>query len=325
MPLIQPSDYQAPLGLRNRHLQTVLPALLRRVPLVTAERERITTPDDDFLDLDWARQQPSNRLAVLTHGLEGSSRGPYCQGMARAFVEAGWNVLAWNFRGCSGAANRQLRSYHSGATDELQLVLDHVFAHSHYRQIALIGFSLGGNLSLKYLGDTGEALDPRIRGAVAFSVPCDLAASARQLEASGNRIYMRRFLKSLRRKTTEKIRRFPDLLQDHGLASMRSFAEFDEAYTAPIHGFHSAEEYWERCSCRHGFPRIRIPTLLVNALDDPFLTPECFPFDIARAHPQFHLETPEHGGHMGFIRFNREGRYWSERRAVEFLEAMTGK
>ncbi len=316
---MNPTSYQPPLLFRSAHLQTVYPTLFRRVPLVTAERERVDTPDGDFLDLDWARETKSSKLVILTHGLEGRSRGHYTQGMAAALARAGWNVLAWNFRGCSGEPNRSLQSYHSGATGELQLVLDHVLATTDYERIALVGFSLGGNLTLKYLGDQGAALDPRICGSVCFSVPCDLASSARKLERWQNRIYMARFMRSLREKVREKATRFPEALDLEGLDSMRTFAEFDHRYTGPIHGFAGADDYWAQCSCRHVLNRIAVPTLLVNALDDPFLTPACFPYEAAAVNPKFTLETPKHGGHLGFVQFGETDEYWSERRAAAFL------
>lgn len=314
-----PDHYQPPFGFRNPHVQTVYPTLFRKIPVVTDLRERIETPDDDFIDLDWSPCHGAKRLAVITHGLEGHSRSQYCQGMATALVKAGWDVLAWNFRGCSGEPNRRRRSYHSGATGELQIVLDHVFATRHYREVGLVGFSLGGNVTLKYLGDLGADLDPRIRGAVALSVPCDLAGSARQLERWQNRIYMARFMRSLRAKIREKARRFPGTLSTEGLDGMRTFAQFDDAYTAPIHGFAGADDYWAQCSCRHVLARIAVPTLLISALDDPFLTPECYPREAAASNPCFTLETPQHGGHLGFVEFNDEGTYWSERRTVAFL------
>jgi predicted alpha/beta-fold hydrolase len=313
------SQYQPPLCFRNAHLQTIYPTVARRVPIVTSERERLDTPDDDFLDLDWARAKPSNKLAILTHGLEGHARGHYTQGMARALAGINWNVLAWNFRGCSGEPNRQLRSYHSGATDELQIVLDHVFATTDYTEIALIGFSLGGNLTLKYLGDQGDTLDSRIRRAAAISVPCDLAASSRQLERLQNRIYMARFMRNLHTKVREKATRFPEALRLEGLDTIRTFAQFDDRYTAPIHGYKGAEDYWAQCSCLPVLPQIRVPTLLINAQDDPFLTPECFPHNAAATNPNFFLETPRHGGHLGFVQFNEADEYWSEQRVVAFL------
>lgn len=312
-----------PTGFRSAHLQTIYPTLFRRVPLCTNVRERIATPDGDFLDLDWVRHPPGRPLAVLTHGLEGHSRGNYIQGMAAALKRAGWDVLAWNFRGCSGEPNRKLKSYHSGATGELQTVLNHIFSETAYETVSLIGFSLGGNLTLKYIGDMGAALDPRIRSAVAISVPCDLAGSAKRLGDWQNRIYMARFMRSLRSKVYEKAMRYPDGLDLDGLDKVRTFAEFDDRYTAPIHGFRDASDYWTQCSCRFVLNRITIPTLLVNAQDDPFLTPDCYPGDAADANPNFMLETPRNGGHLGFISFNAAGEYWSERRAVAFLQTST--
>ena len=244
MPLVKQSSYKAPFGYISGHLQTIYPALIRKVPLQTKERERIATADGDFIDLDWAREQSFDRLAILTHGLEGSSNRAYMQGMARALIRAGWNVLAWNFRGCSGEPNRRLRSYHSGSIDDLETVIKHVDQTKHYHRIALIGFSLGGNVTLKLVGDLGHYIDPRICAAVAFSVPCDLASSAKWLEHHTNRLYMHRFLKTLSAKVREKIQRFPNQVHDDGLDQMRTFREFDEAYTAPIHGFINAEDYW---------------------------------------------------------------------------------
>jgi len=320
MPLIT-SSYSAPFGFTNGHVQTIVSALCRRVPLVTRDRERITTPDGDFLDLDWNTQPRAKRLVILTHGLEGDSRDSYVQGMARAFQRARWDALAWSFRGCSGEPNRHLRSYHSGETEDLHTVVLHALATGRYEHVALIGFSLGGNVTLKYLGDLGPSVDRRISGAVAFSVPSDLAASSRQLEKESNHVYMRRFIVRLGAKIRQKMAAFPGQLTDAGLAEMRTFREFDDAYTAPIHGFASAEDYWARSSSNPVLSRIAVPTLMVNALDDPFLAPECFPEEVARQSAFFHLEAPRHGGHIGFLTFNWKNEYWSETRAVKFLES----
>ncbi|MGZ0708568.1 YheT family hydrolase [Coraliomargarita sp. W4R53] len=321
---VNPPDYAPPFGFRSAHLQTIYPTLFRKVSVITNARERITTPDGDFIDLDWSQREGSKRLVVITHGLEGHSRSHYCQGMATAFQKAGWDAIAWNFRGCSGEPNHQLRSYHSGATGELQIVLEHIFATTGYQEVALVGFSLGGNLTLKYIGDLGSKIDSRICGAVGFSVPCDLASSAKQLEHWKNRIYMARFMRSLRQKIREKAQRFPGKLSLEGLDTMRTFAEFDDAYTGPIHGYTGADDYWTQCSCRHVLTNIAVPTLLVNALDDPFLTPPCYPYEAADSTPSFKLETPAHGGHLGFVTFNNENVYWSERRAVAFMENVRG-
>jgi len=314
MPLLA-SSYRPPFGLANGHLQTILPALFRCVAPITRERERIETPDGDFLDLDWNREHHSDRLVIITHGLEGNSGNASVQGMAAAFHRAGWDTLAWSLRGCSGEQNLLLRSYHSGAWEDLQSVIEH--AAGAYRHIALIGFSIGGNITLKYLGDLGATIHPRIRGAVTFSVPCDLASSARAMESRVNRIYMNHFLQNLRQKLREKAGAFPDAISMKGFDRIRSFREFDGTYTAPMNGFLNAEDYWAKASSKFSLSGITVPTLLVNALNDPFLGPECYPTEIADSHPHLHLETPASGGHLGFITFDNT--YWSESRALEFL------
>jgi uncharacterized protein len=319
MPLVEQSNYKPPLGFTSGHLQTIYSSLFRKLPLTTTERERIHTPDDDFIDLDWARSKPSTKLVILTHGLEGNSRGKYVQGMARALAQAGWHVLAWNFRSCSGEPNLKLRSYHSGSIDDLATVIHHAEASQDYKSIALVGFSLGGNATLKFVGDLGHFISPQIQAAVGISVPCDLASSAKQLEKHTNRLYMWRFLKTLRAKVREKIERFPGEIHDVGLDQMRTFREFDEAYTAPIHGFINAADYWRQCSCSNHLMNISIPTLLINAQDDPFLASSCYPVEAAKSNPNFYLEIPKHGGHMGFVQLNEDEQYWSESRTAEFL------
>ena len=315
MPLIASSTYRPPWGLANGHLQTILPALFRRVAPITCERERIVMPDGDFLDLDWNRDHRSDSLVIITHGLEGNSADASVQGMAAAFHRAGWVSLAWNLRGCSGELNHLLRTYHSGAWEDLQCVIEH--ASPGYRNIALVGFSIGGNLTLKYLGDHGAAIHPGIKGAVAFSMPCDLASSALALESRINSIYMNHFLRDLRRKIREKAATFPEGISTEGLERIRTFREFDGTYTAPLNGFLSAEDYWAKASSKPSLRGITVPTLLINALNDPFLGPECFPREEAVANPHLSLELPESGGHLGFLTLGNE--YWSETRAVEFL------
>jgi predicted alpha/beta-fold hydrolase len=317
MPLAE-SSYRAPRFLNNGHLLTIYPTLFRSVHDVQYERTRITTPDGDFLDLDISRIG-SDRVVVLTHGLEGDSGRGYMRGMVRAVNQAGWDAVAWNCRGCSGETNRLPRFYHSGATEDLGAVIDHLLFDTHYNSLSLVGFSLGGNMTLKYLGERGGDLPEQLRSAVAISVPCDLASSADMLAHWSNRIYMRRFLRSLRDKVERKRVLLPGTLPEKDFREIRTFHEFDEYYTAPLHGFRDAKVYWERCSSRQFLHGIRIPTLLVNALDDPFLAPACFPLNEARENRCLTLETPASGGHVGFVRFNDDGMYWSEERAVEFL------
>jgi hypothetical protein len=317
LPLITASAYRPPSLITNGHLQTILPSLLRRVDSVAYHRERISTPDGDFLDLDWLRRR-SNRLVALCHGLEGSTRASYMKGMVRVFSRAGWDALGINFRGCSGTPNRRLRSYHSGATDDLATVLQHVRRIAAYDTIGLIGFSLGGNLVLKYLGERGRNLDPMIGWAATVSVPCDLKAGAIAMARPACRIYMYRFLRTLCAKTRDKAVKSNGRLKPEDFVGLRSFREFDDRYTAPAHGFRNAEEYWRRCSARHFIDRIRIPTLLINARNDPFLAPECYPVAQARRSARFYLEIPASGGHVGFIPPRLQEDFWHEDRILEF-------
>lgn len=317
MPIISPSSYRPPPGLANGHLQTILPSLLRRVDGVDYRRERIETADGDFIDLDWSRCG-SRRLVVLCHGLEGSSQAPYMRGMARAFNRAGWDAVAYNYRGCSGEINRRLRAYHSGATDDLALVHRHIAEGNAYRETGWVGFSLGGNLVLKYLGENGRALENGRSWAAAVSVPCDLAAGARRLERAANRIYNWRFLRTLKAKALWKARRYPGRIDGRKLAAVRSLKAFDDLFTAPVHGFRDAEDYWRRCSALGFLDRIRVPTLVINALNDPFLDRSCFPYAAARRNPALFLETPASGGHVGFLPRTPNGLFWHEARILRF-------
>ncbi|MBS1910986.1 MAG: alpha/beta fold hydrolase [Bacteroidetes bacterium] len=329
---IQSSSYSPPCLLSGGHPQTIYSSLFRSLAIPAYRRRRIDTPDGDFLDLDWWNSSPGvsglprvaergERLAVLCHGLEGNSTRPYISGMAHVLHGAGWDVLAWNYRGCSGEPNRLLRSYHSGATEDLDVVVRYATASCRYSRVALIGFSLGGNLVLKYAGERGRAIDPRVAAVIGFSVPCDLRASADRLALLQNRIYMHRFIVSLSEKLREKAVRFPGMLNLEPLATVRTFHQFDNLYTAPLHGFRDAADYWERCSSANYLAEINVPTLIVNAVNDPYLGGRCYPVAEAEANPNVTLEMPRSGGHVGFVAFNAERIYWSERRALQFLEA----
>ena len=316
MPLVLGSTYRPPAWLRGGHMQTAHPVLFRKLPVVTQRTERLELDDGDFLDLAWAGNGRSERLAILSHGLEGTASATYMQGMAAAFLKRGWDVLAWNYRGCGTNPNRLASFYHSGKTDDLDRVIRHA-ADSHPATTTdLVGFSLGGNLTLKYVGERGVDIDRRIRKAVAFSAPCDLACCSAELMKWQNRIYMERFMKTLRAKVKEKYLRFPGELDISGVDAMKTFAEFDGRFTAPLHGFTDAEDYWKRSSSRQFLPAVAIPTLLVTAANDPILGPACYPSLEAEESASFHLEVPREGGHVGFGA-GRE--YWSESRAAEFL------
>lgn len=313
MPIL-PSHFRPPAFLRNGHVQTILPVLLPRRIAVRFGRERLELDDGDFLDLDWQRAGAA-RLAILSHGLEGNSRQDYILGTARVLAAAGWDVLAWNFRGCSGEPNRLLRSYHSGETGDLAAVIRH--AAGSYARIALVGYSLGGNMTLKYLGEAPP--HPAVCAAVAISAPIDFASCARALdERRSNRLYLHRFLTTLVAKIEAKARTFPEL-DVRGARRLRSFREFDGRFTAPLHGFRDADDYWTRASARPLLPRITVPTLLLNPRNDPFLAPPCYPEPEAVASAHFFLETPDSGGHVGFLDFANGLERWSERRVAEFL------
>lgn len=327
MPLLPVPDYTPPPFLRNGHLQTVFPTLFRPTPVTSPRRERIETPDSDFLDIDWhySGAGASDRVALISHGLEGSARKKYPLGMACHLNRTGWDVVCLNFRGCSGESNRRLRYYHSGVTDDLHTVLLHVLAKLDYSTAVLIGFSMGGNQTLKYLGEDPSQVPGQVKGAVVFSVPCDLAGSARRLGRRRNAMYMAYFMKGLREKVREKAERYPGLLEVKGLSGIRRFEEFDNKYTAPIHGFRDAADYYSRSSSLSFLPEIRVKTLLVQAADDPFLTPTCYPVVEAEGNSNLLLEIPAYGGHVGFVdrgSTGGENLYWSERRAAKFLEGI---
>ncbi|MBL3655261.1 YheT family hydrolase [Fulvivirga sediminis] len=290
---------------------------MRKVKDLHYTRERIPTPDDDFLDLDWVKKENKD-LVIISHGLEGSSTRPYIKGMAKAFSEEGFDVLAWNFRGCSEEINKQLRFYHSGATEDLDHVVKHAL-NEGYTGIHLIGFSLGGNLTLKYVGEQGENINPKVKKAVAFSVPLDLGSSCDTIAQSSNVIYSSRFLKNLKNKIRRKAELMPNQISVAQLNTVKTIRDFDEMFTAPLHGFDNAADYYHQCSSIHFLKHIAIPTLIVNAKNDPFLSDECYPEEELAQHPHVTFEMPERGGHVGFTEFNTEKRYWSEKRALSFI------
>jgi predicted alpha/beta-fold hydrolase len=310
-------DYKPPLLLFNRHLETIYPALLRRVNGITYERERINTPDNDFIDLDWLRQG-AKKLVVISHGLEGNTQRAYMMGMAKIFFHHQHDVLTWNYRGCSEELNNQLRFYHSGATDDLELVVQHAMKH-HYESVFLIGFSLGGNLTLKYLGEKGIHLPGAIKKAMAISVPLNLYTSCLKISEPANWIYTQRFLKSLKAKVVAKSKKWPQL-DTKRLTKIHTLIEFDDYYTAPLHGFSGALDYYDRCSAIRFIEQIKIPTLIVNARNDPFLSNDCYPTHL-KGHAYLQTEFPARGGHVGFALLNQNGLYWSELRALQFFQS----
>ncbi len=322
MPLV-PTSYQAPAYLFNGHVQTMYPYLVRNVK-VNYERERIELADGDFLDLDWLKRGSKN-LMILCHGLEGSSESQYMQGMAKAIHERGFDVLAINFRSCSGEMNRKLKMYHHGDISDLTTVLNRVVSELRFERIFLCGFSLGGNVILKYLGTLGSSVPPTVLGGVAISVPCDLASSSVALDRWDNYLYTRRFRRSLLKKFKLKEERFPGTLDLSIYHQIGKWSDFDNTYTTKLTPFATAEEYYEQGSAKNFIHGIKVPTLILNAQNDPFLTQKSYPTTLCRGHKFVHLEMPTTGGHVGFWHTPQKLAYTESRTLDFFAEKTTSR
>ncbi|SHG54115.1 YheT family hydrolase [Flagellimonas flava] len=319
MPVV-PSSYRPPLFFRNGHLATIHHGLFRRVHGVSQTRERLTLSDGDFIDLDWSHaRQPSTKLVVLLHGLEGDGQRPYITGSAKLFNANGFDTCAVNYRGCSGEPNLKYCSYHSGATADLIEILDHVLESKRYTSIYLNGFSLGGNLALKFLGE-GNKLPAEIKGAVAVSVPCNLHSSCKKLLTFENVLYARRFKRHLLAKLWQKQQLFPQLISKQDIKSIKTLKDFDDVYTSKAHNFKDALDYYEQCSSLQFLNAIKIPSLIINAEDDSFLGPECFPHAESDKNPNLYLEVPKYGGHVGF--WGKNNITYTEKRALEFFQTI---
>ena len=316
MPLLQ-SEYTPPFYLKNGHLATVIPSSLRKVQGVTYDRERIITTDGDFLDLDWLARD-ANKLIVISHGLEGNANRPYIKGMAKYFHQHGWDALAWNCRSCSGEINKKARFYHHGDTEDLAHVVDHALNKHGYNDVVLAGFSMGGNMTLKYLGEVSEQLPVQVKGGAAFSVPINLASSVTELGKRANSFYRKRFLSKLEKKIREKAQKYPDQIKMSDFRQIRYFPDFDNLYTAPLHGFENAEDFYYKASAERYMYQIKVPVLLVNAWNDPFLPEECYPVSACKDHKFLYFEAPRYGGHVGFTIKGSEFNYM-EKRAMQFF------
>lgn len=317
MPVIRPS-YKPPILLQNGHFSTIYSSKLRVVPLVKQSRERLTLADGDFMDLDWSySKKPSNKLIVLLHGLEGNAQRTYIIGAASHSNKNGWDTVAVNFRGCSGEPNRLFRSYTAGTTDDLEEVITHILEKDCYDKIVLNGFSLGGNLMLKYLGEQ-KSIPNEIKKGVAVSTPLSLEKSLNELNKRHNLIYSTYFLIGLKKSFKEKAKLFPDQASREDLKKIKSLLDFDNVYTSKAHGFADAYDYYEKNSSLPFLPKIKIPVLLLQAQNDSFLSPVCFPIELAEIQNNIFLEIPKYGGHVGF--YNKNNIYYNEQRVIEFAE-----
>lgn len=317
MPLIK-SPYKAKGLFKNGHFSTIYSAKLRPIPEVEQERQRLELSDSDFVDVDWSYSaSKSNKVAILLHGLEGNAQRVYMQGQAKHLIDNGWDVAAMNHRGCSGEENRLYISYNSGRTFDLKELILHVESLPQYKTIALVGFSLGGNLVLKYLGEQ-KFIPSKVSCGVAISAPLDLHNSLQKLIKPHNFVYNWTFINDLRKKYKRKMRHFPELMNKTELKKVRTLLDFDQLYTAPAHGFQDAYDYYKRSSSLPFVPNISTPVLLLNALNDTFLSENCYPTTLAETHKTLFLETPCTGGHVGFHVNNKC--YYSEKRTLDFIE-----
>lgn len=301
----------SPVWLPGGHLQTIVP-FLRKGAMPAYRRERIATPDGDFIDLDWledgsARANASAPLLVLFHGLEGSSASHYARSLMRAVGEAGWRGAVVHFRGCSGEPNRLVRAYHSGDAEEIDWTLRLLHARAAGAPLHAAGVSLGGNALLKWLGEREATAAGILDRAVAVCAPLDLAISGHALARGFNRIYTRHFLATLITKAEHKHARFPGSFDIGRARIARTLHAFDDAYTGPVHGFRDADDYWRRASSKPWLGGIRVPTLVLNAANDPFVPPAALP-EPTRLSRSVTFECTAGGGHVGFISGTVPGR-----------------
>lgn len=302
---------------RGPHMQTLWPYLFRRISRVELKRERIELPDGDFLDLDWTKNN-DGPIVLILHGLEGSSNSKYARGLLNAVHAHGWRGVVMHFRGCSGEPNRLPRSYHSGETGDLAYVVELLRRREPGTPLFVVGFSLGGNVLLKWLGENGNRAS--INAAVAVSVPFLLAESAKRLEQGFSQLYQWGLMRSMRSSVAEKRKQMKLPLKIEDLSALKTFRDFDEHVTAPLHGFAGADDYYRRSSSRQYLRKIQIPTLIVQSRDDPFMTEAVIPQDDELS-SAIDFEVYDNGGHVGFV---GEGwpwvpEYWLDGRILQYL------
>jgi uncharacterized protein len=313
-------NYISPLWLPNGHLQTIYPAMCIAKPKVAFRRERWTAPDGDFVDVDLVDGQPGLPFVVLFHGLEGSSDSHYARALMAEVAARGWSGAVPHFRGCSGEANLAPRFYHSGDAQEVDWVLRKLHPRATGKFYAT-GVSLGGNALLCWLGQSQHAAEI-VDAAGAVSAPLDLAQGGKALSSGANRLYTRMFLRTLKPKCLAKLEQFPGLFARDAMLAARDLHAFDNVVTAPLHGYRDADDYWDRASAKHVLHDITVPTLVLNARNDPFLPGRYLP---GSASPAVQLDYPRHGGHVGFVFGSLPGRLdWLPQRLMRFFEESNG-
>lgn len=316
MPILQ-SNFIPSLPFRNTHFNTLYRATIAKANL-NYKRKRVTTWDNDFIDLDFS-SVGSKSLVLLIHGLEGSSYSNYMLTTAKELNQNGYDAVSMNLRGCSGEDNLLLTTYHSGKTDDVDFIVNYLLHNYRYKNLIICGFSLGGNMTLKYLGEYTN-IPKEVKGGIAVSVPIDLASSQVELTKLKNKLYMYEFCRTLKFKILEKSKKFPEFkINKELLLKSTKFKHLEKHYTVPVFGFKSPEDYWKKASCKPYITKIKHPSLLINAKDDTFLSKECFPYKIAEKSKLFHLLTPNFGGHVGFISSFIGTNNWLEKQIVSFI------
>jgi predicted alpha/beta-fold hydrolase len=314
------SDFLPTIPFRNGYFNTTYRPLFMK-DKATYARKRITTWDHDFFDLDFSFVG-SKTIVLLIHGLEGSSDSKYMASNVNHLNNEGIDTVCFNLRGCSGEDNLLLSTYHSGKTEDVDFVINNLLENYNYNNIVIVGFSLGGNLTLKYIGEKGKNISPVIKGGIAVSVPIDIGSAEIEMDKLKNKLFMEMFFKTMKNKLLEKAYKFPEYKLDQGkLFKATKFKHLEHLYTVPVFGFKSPEDYWEKASSKPYLSNIKKPTLLINAKDDSFLSRDCFPFREAENSDFFFFEETKYGGHCGFITsFKPDENKWLEFRIERFIK-----
>ena len=324
MPSLENMAYRAPAWLPGGHLQTIYTSLFIHVPPLAYRRERLELADGDFLDFDWVDGQSGAPVVVLFHGLEGSADSHYARDLMAHARARGWHGVVAHFRGCSGEDNRLPRAYFAGDSEDIERMLRHVKSLHAQVPVYAVGVSLGGNALLKWLGERGAAARTLVERAAGVSAPLDLAAAGYTLDRGFNRrVYTARFLVTLKQKALRKAERFPGMLNADAIAAATTFREFDTLVTARLHGFHDADDYWIRVSSKPLLKSVDVPTLVINARNDPFLPAWALPSP-GEVSPAVRLEQPATGGHVAFPSGPFPGNlHWLPRRLMQHFDTMT--
>jgi len=319
MPILK-SDFSPTLPFKNGHFNTMYRPLFMK-DTCNYLRKRVTTWDEDFIDLDFSLVG-SETLVLLIHGLEGSSESKYMASTSNFLNNKGLDTVCFNLRSCSGEDNLLLATYHSGKTEDVDFIVNHLLNSYDYKNLILIGFSLGGNLTLKYMGEYKMKLSDKIKGAIAVSVPIDIATAEVEMEKLKNKLYVEMFFKTMKNKVLEKAYKFPEFnLDKDKLFKATKFKHLEYLYTVPVFGFKSPDDYWKKASSKPYISKIDRPTILINAKDDTFLSAECYPRKEAIQSKYFFLEIPNFGGHVGFMSsFKPYENTWLEKRIASFIE-----